>query len=126
MIKSRIGSGLMVLIALLALLMDSSVYGQNWPMINFNKERTSWASDETVLYPPLQQKSEIPIKSTGDYLSLSYLTFYDDLLTLAVGRNPNTLEAVDMASGDTLWTFEVPESMHNKLTSIIDTHLSRI
>lgn len=108
--KSRISSGLLVLIALLALLMESSVYGQNWPMINFNKERTSWASDETVLYPPLQQKSEIPIKSTGDYLSLSYLTFYDDLLTLAVGRNPNTLEAVDMASGDTLWTFEVPDS----------------
>ena len=108
--KSRISSGLLVLIALLALLMDSSVYGQNWPMINFNKERTSWASDETVLYPPLQQKSEIPIKSTGDYLSLSYLTYYNDLLTLAVGRNPNTLEAVDMASGDTLWTFEVPES----------------
>lgn len=108
--KSRISSGLLVLIALLALLMDSSVYGQNWPMINFNKERTSWASDETVLYPPLQQKSEIPIKSTGDYLSLSYLTFYNDLLALAVGRYPNTLEAVDMASGDTLWTFEVPDS----------------
>jgi outer membrane protein assembly factor BamB len=79
-------------------------------MINCNKERTSWASDETVLYPPLHQKTEIPVKSTGDYLNLNYLTYYNDLLALAVGRTPNILEAVDLASGDTLWTFEVPGS----------------
>jgi outer membrane protein assembly factor BamB len=110
MMKSRNSNGLLVLIALLVLLMDSSVYGQNWPMINFNKERTSWASDETVLYPPFQQKTEIPVKSTGDYIKLNYLTYYNDLLALAVGRYPNTLEAVNMASGDTLWTFEVPDT----------------
>jgi outer membrane protein assembly factor BamB len=110
MMKSRIGTGLMVLVALLVLLTDSSVYGQNWPMINLNKERTSWASEETILYPPLHQKTVIPVKSTGDYINLNYLTYYNDLLALAVGRNPNTLEAVDMASGDTLWTFEVPGS----------------
>ncbi len=110
MMKSRISSGSMVIIALLLLSMDIPIYGQNWPMINFNKERTSWASDETVLYPPLQQKTEIPIKSTGDYISLNFLTFYDNLLALGVGRNPNTLEAVDITSGDTLWTFEVPDS----------------
>jgi len=107
---SRFSSGLLFLIALIVLLLDTSVYSQHWPMINFDRERTSWASDETVLYPPLQKKNEIPIKSTGDYLSLSFLTFYNNLLTLAVGRYPNTLEAVDIASGDTLWTFEVPES----------------
>jgi outer membrane protein assembly factor BamB len=100
----------MFFIALLVLLMDNSVYGQNWPMINFNKERTSWASDESVLYPPLQQKTVIPVKSTGDYVKLGYLTYYNDLLALAVGRYPNTLEAVNRVSGDTLWTFEVPDT----------------
>jgi outer membrane protein assembly factor BamB len=107
---SRISSGLLLLIALCVFIMDTSVNAQNWPMINLNRERTSWASDETVLYPPLQKINEIPIKSTGDYLSLNYLTFYNNLLALAVGRYPNTLEAVDIASGDTLWTFEVPYS----------------
>jgi outer membrane protein assembly factor BamB len=110
MMKSSVGIGLMVLVALLVLLTDSSVYGQNWPMINLNKERTSWASEETILYPPLHQKTVIPVKSTGDYIKLNYLSFFNDLLALAVGRYPNTLEAVDMASGDTLWTFEVPDS----------------
>ena len=108
---SRISSGLMVLIALFVLITESSVCAQNWPMINQNKERTSWAADETVLYPPLKQKEVIPVQSTGDYISLSYLTVYNDLLALALGRYPNTLEAVDLISGDTVWTFEVPESV---------------
>ncbi len=108
---SRISSGLVVIIALLVLFADSSVYAQNWPMINQNKERTSWAADETILYPPLKRKEVIPVKSSGDYISLSYLTVYNDLLALAVGRYPNTLEVVNIASGDTIWTFEVPESL---------------
>ncbi|MDF1575793.1 MAG: PQQ-binding-like beta-propeller repeat protein [Bacteroidales bacterium] len=108
--KAKISSGLLVTMVILALHMDSSVYGQNWPMINFNKERTSWVSGETVLHPPLQQKNEIPVKSTGDYIRLNYLTFFDNLLALAVGRDPNTLEVVDIVSGDTLWTFEVADS----------------
>jgi outer membrane protein assembly factor BamB len=108
--RQRLSKGLLVLIALLFFFLDSSVYGQNWSMINYNKERTSWASDETVLYPPLEQTMVIPVKSTGDYINLNYLTFHNGLLALAVGRTPNTLEAVDIASGDTLWTFEVPGS----------------
>lgn len=97
--------------ALLVLFTDSSVYAQNWPMINQNKERTSWASEETVLYPPLKQKEVIPVQSTGDYVHLNYMSYYNDLLALGLGRYPNTLEAVDVTSGDTLWTFEVPESV---------------
>jgi outer membrane protein assembly factor BamB len=108
---TRISFSVLIPMILAVLLMDNSVNGQNWPMINLNKERTSWAADETVLYPPLQQKNEIPVKSTGDYISLSYLTFYNDLLALAVGRNPNILEAVNITTGDTLWTFEVPNSV---------------
>ncbi len=74
-------------------------------------KRTSWVADETVLYPPLQKKKEFAVKSTGSYLHLDYLTLHDNLLALGVGRYPNILEAVDVTSGDTLWTFEVPESM---------------
>ena len=102
--------GLALVIALLVFLTDGPIYAQNWPMVNLNKERTSWASDETALYPPLQQKREFMIKSTGSYLDLNYLTFYNNLLALGVGRYPNILEVVDISSGDTLWTFEVPNS----------------
>lgn len=108
--KLRIGSGLLIPVLLSVFFTGSSVHGQHWPMLNYDKERTSWASEETQLHPPLQQSKEITIKSTGDYIKLSYLTFYNDLLALAVGRFPNTLEAVHAASGDTLWTFEVPDS----------------
>ncbi len=107
---SRTSSGFMVLIALFVLFTDSTVYAQNWPMINQNKERTSWAAEETLLYPPLKQKEVIPVQSPGDYIRLSYLTVNNNLLALALGRYPNTLEAVDLISGDTLWTFEVPGS----------------
>jgi outer membrane protein assembly factor BamB len=106
----RISTGLLLTMVLLLFMLENRLVGQNWPMINFDKERTSWAADETVLYPPLQIKKEIPVKSTGDYISLNYLTYYDNLLALGVGRNPNILEAVDVATGDTLWTFEIPES----------------
>lgn len=99
------------LVTLTVILMYSFGFTQNWPMVNLNKERTSWASDETILYPPLQQKNEFTIKSTGSYLKLNYLTFYNNLIALALGRYPNTLEVLDISSGDTLWTFEVPESV---------------
>jgi outer membrane protein assembly factor BamB len=79
-------------------------------MINSDKERTSWASDEIVLYPPLDQINEILVKSTGDYISVSHLTFNNDLLAISVGSYPNILEAVNTISGDTLWTFEILES----------------
>jgi outer membrane protein assembly factor BamB len=106
----RMSFGSALIIVPLVLLTDSSIYAQNWPMVNLNKERTSWVSDETALYPPLQQKKVFTIKSTGSYLNLNSLTFYDNLLALAVGRYPNTLEVFDISSGDTLWTFEVPDS----------------
>ena len=102
--------GLAGVLVLLLLFTDSLIYAQNWPMVNANKERTSWASKETTLYPPLEQKKEIAVKSEGDYIVLNYITVYENLLALGVGRYPNVLEAADISSGDTLWTFEVPES----------------
>ena len=107
---TRFSSGLLCLILLLVFFVEISVHGQNWPMINFDKERTSWASNETILYPPLDQIDEILVKSPGDYISVNHLTFYNDLLAISVGRYPNILEVVNTTSGDTLWTFEILES----------------
>jgi len=106
--KSGMTFNLLIFVILLILIVDNSIYAQNWPMLNLNKERTSWASEENVLYPPLQQKNEFQIKSAGT--SISYVTYFNNLLSLAVANYPNTLEVVDVTSGDTLWTFGVPDS----------------
>jgi outer membrane protein assembly factor BamB len=104
--KSKINFALSFFVTLLILFMDTSVYAQDWPMLNFNRERTSWAFEETELHPPLQQKNEYEIKSSGT--SIGAISFFNNLLCLAVQNEPNTLEVFDLASGDTLWTFEVP------------------
>jgi outer membrane protein assembly factor BamB len=106
--KLKVIYALLMFIFLFILFIEKSAYAQNWPMLNLNKERTSWASEENVLQPPLQQKTEYKIKSSGT--KLGDISFYNNLLCLAVQNEPNTLEVFDIGSGDTLWTFEVPGS----------------
>jgi len=86
-----------------------SLYAQNWPMLNYDRERTSWVKDENILQPPFELKTEINIKSAGQ--KMGDLSFYNNLLCLAVQNEPNTLEVHDIVSNDTLWTFEVPGSV---------------
>jgi len=99
---------LFLFIFLFILFIEKSAYAQNWPMLNLNKERTSWASEENVLQPPLQKKTEYNIKSLDS--KLGDISFFNNLLCLAVQNEPNTLEVFDIGSGDTLWTFGVPGS----------------
>ena len=75
---------------------------QQWPMVNCEKGRTSWASLETVLYPPLQVAAVLPVRS--EYAYIDALTLYNDLLCISLDEDPNTLEALDLQTGDTLWT----------------------
>ncbi len=75
-----------------------------WPLINFDMGRTSCVSGENILYPPLQNTCKF--KSTSG--AMSNFTIYGDLLCLSVNGSPNSVEAIDMKSGDSLWTFKVP------------------
>ena len=84
-----------------------SAAAQNWPMVNLNKERTSWAADETMLYPPLQMTSKYRLKSAG---TTHAFTLFNNVLAVSMSATPNTLEMIDITSSDTLWTFKVPES----------------
>lgn len=90
------------------LLFANAAIAQNWPMLNYCKERTSWASDETVLHPPLEKKTEyittIPAPSISD------MSFFNNFLTLAIQGDPNTLEVFDISAGDTAWIFKLPGS----------------
>ncbi len=39
---------------------------------------------------------------------ISDVTIYDNLLCVSMDGTPNTVEAIDMESGDSLWTFQLP------------------
>lgn len=80
---------------------------QEWPMLNACRERTSWASQEDVLYPPLRPVAQIP-NNVSCYVNT--LSWADQLLIIGAESTPNRFFAVQDATGDTLWTFEVPQS----------------
>ena len=84
---------------------------QEWPMVNACRERTSWASQEDVLYPPLRQVAQIP-NNVSCYVQT--LSWANQLLIIGAQNtpytNPNKFFAVQDATGDTVWTFEVPQS----------------
>jgi len=106
--KGYFSLSLLVILLMLSVVDTSYSQNQQWPMVNLCRERTSWASDEDVLYPPLQKVIEYEKKSEGS--GITDLTFYNNLLCLSVSGDPNMLEAIDVTSGDTLWTFPVPGS----------------
>ncbi len=80
---------------------------QDWPMVNACRERSSWASQEDVLHPPLQHSSWVPNDVSG---TLDNLSWYDHLLIVGKQNDPNIFFAVDDTTGDTLWSFSVPSS----------------
>jgi outer membrane protein assembly factor BamB len=80
---------------------------QDWPMINAGRERSSWASQEDVLHPPLKQSTWTPNGVTG---ILENLSWYDHLLIIPKQNTPNIFFAVNDSTGDTLWSFGVPSS----------------
>lgn len=83
---------------------------QQWPMVNSEKGRTSWASYETVLYPPLKEVIAYPVKCTDAYTLTDALTLYNGLLCISLEHDPNILQVFDLQTEDTLWSFKVPET----------------
>jgi len=87
-------------------------FGQltDWPMLNGSGARTSWASGEDELKPPLQQTG---LLSVGGLENTTYadMTWYDHTLCVGINDGGENLYALfDTGTGDTLWTFRVPGS----------------
>ena len=104
--KLRVGS-IVLFVLLLANFAISQT--QQWPVVNADGGRSSWASLENELHPPLQRGESYSLKRSGG--DAEVLTAYNDLLCVSTSGTPNTIEAFDMQTGDTLWTFQVPESV---------------
>ncbi len=82
-------------------------YAQNWSMINGNKERTSWASFETELLPPLEKAQEF---NFGDGTS-SGTSYYSGMLFVSVESDTNNaVVAYNVETGIELWRFYIPET----------------
>ena len=102
---------LLSVLVCITFMMSPSLPAQNqqWPMVNCEKGRSSWASFETVLYPPLQEVNVYPVKTES--ANTDALTLYNGLLCISLENDPNVLEAFDLQTGDTLWTFMPPETV---------------
>jgi outer membrane protein assembly factor BamB len=98
-----------LLTAIVAIMAGSGISvpmnAQYWPMANGCKERTSWAEMEKDLLPPL-------LKTVGFSLSgnASGISYYDQMLLVSVGGEPNRLVAFSAQNGNELWHFEIPNS----------------
>ena len=76
----------------------------DWPMINGNKERNSWAKDEHDLYPPFGYSYGYPV--TGK--TATNISFFDQTLYIGAEGSPNTVYAYDFESATQLWNFDIP------------------
>ncbi len=79
---------------------------QYWPMVNANPQRTSWASDEDQLHPPLENTGFLCNINHG-YQTLSLLG--NQLISSWQGE-PNYFISLDTETGDSLWQFEIINS----------------
>lgn len=93
---------------LIVLCRVDSLFSQNWSMLNYSKERTSYNDQENLLYPPLEIKFSYTLKSGGT--SISDLSFYEKILCASAQGSNNILEVLNVDTADTLWTFSLPES----------------
>jgi len=93
---------------ILFLMIAQNGHSQNWPMVNHDKERTSWAADESFLYPPFEKTNIYRIQSAGS--KFNELSFADGLLSMTVQNEPNIIQVVETSTGDMVWTFKIPES----------------
>lgn len=78
-------------------------FAQDWPMVGGNPGRTSFATNEVELYPPLEKEKDIPVYG-------EFIIEFEDILYTANGGSPNTIEAYDLSTEQVLWTFELPET----------------
>ncbi|KAA3620154.1 MAG: T9SS C-terminal target domain-containing protein [Calditrichaeota bacterium] len=106
--KLKCTAKISIAVAAFCFCVENSSIAQDWPMLNKCKERTSWASEETVLLPPLEIKTKMSLKSNGTHIG--DLALVDNILSVAAQNTPNTLEVFDIQTGDTLWTFQIPNT----------------
>ena len=102
---------LMVAILLFASAGAAFSQTQQWPMVNADRGRSSWAELEDVLYPPLKETAMYGIPGLVNP-GHDMMTVLDSLLCIGISNTGENLFAMfDVSTGDTLWTFSLPSSV---------------
>ncbi|MBN1558747.1 PQQ-binding-like beta-propeller repeat protein [candidate division KSB1 bacterium] len=78
---------------------------QNWPMVNGDRGRSSWA-ELAELSPPLENAQHFSL----DNGIASGLSCYENMFFVSVEADPNRVLAFDADNGVELWRFEIPET----------------
>lgn len=99
-------------VLLMLLSINNFVHAQDWPVLNYNKERTSWVTEETALIPPLVKKGEYLLKAGGN--DIGDITMY----------NSAGLYALDRTTGEQKWMKPVGPLYTKNL--VIDADLGRM
>ena len=94
-------------VCLFCMFFMSNAYGQDWPMVNCDKGRTSWAQAETVLDPPLIRKTDYVLGSG----IANAVSCCNHILFVSIEDDSTTVAAFDTEIGDELWRFTVPEAV---------------
>lgn len=81
------------------------VYGQyspyDWPMINGNREQTSWAQHERELAPPFESEYY------NQFYGGTRISYSDGILL--IGDN-SWVHAIDLGTETEMWTFQIPNA----------------
>lgn len=79
----------------------------NWRMISRDQQRTSWAKNEIKLMPPFNQ---LKIFTNPLMRSPAFLTYDKGIMYIGDSGNPNRVVAMELQTGNVLWTFDIPLS----------------
>lgn len=94
----------------------SSAPAQDWPMVNRNRERTSWTGPLLRFAPPLTRRAPISVP-----LGAQNLVSFRGILYASTGGYPNMVAAVEAATGRILWADSIPRSVAgNEVVPAVD------
>ncbi len=92
-------------ISLFFIITNGTLLAQNdWQMVNGNKERTSNAATEKILFPPLK------IVTTYSVIAPQSLSKRDNVMCVERPDSTNIVSAMDLNSGNKLWDFIITGS----------------
>lgn len=97
--------GWALLIGMVAMLLSSASAQSDWTMVNRDRERDSWAGDETHLHPPFQYVTTLHV-AAGGQIAVTGRTVYISSLS----NTPNTFYAWREVGDSQVWSFGVPNT----------------
>ena len=98
-------------LAILCVLLSDSFAQASWPMVSFNRERTSWIADPGAFAQPFQTKTVAfpePVASLRQ--DVEHIAVVDGVVYCTLSEEPNYIVAYDYETERILWYDSLPGS----------------